>query len=451
MEAEAADLERDVKRVESLEEGTEEYERAHERYQLQSAYFEQSVENHRAAVDKVTDIAATIAGIVATVAVIVAAVALTIATGGAAAPGLAAAFGAVMTSAPVAAAAAGAAALATVYTKIAFKGSAYGVEEMGIDLAVGAVDALASAATAGLGGKLLAAGRLAKLSQSSKVLPRLFANAMAEGAEGFASSLPSALTGAMLDDRNWKGDPFANIAGSALVGVGMGTVLSGGLGMLGGISKPAAKAAGEAGEAGELLAEQARKHPPIETPEVLARRGTPTERLAGWESFQKANPGKPYDDFIAELDAGVLTHKADDEVVAQMEKRLRDELFTAIPPGQRDQFKGVVVDVVSDAEFARLTRSAKGQAVVLIEEGKPRVLLRRARTPECCTKRAFTSYKVLTQRKRTSSSSSTRAFSRSGIPSRSTNKLAFTEKARPRDRWPETPHLEPRGGAGRGG
>src|SRR5262249_22114532 len=226
------------------------------------------------------------------------------------------------------------------------------------------------------GGKLLAAGRLTKLSQSSKMLPRLFANAMSEGAEGFASALPSALTSAMLDDKNWKGDPFSNIMGSAMVGVGMGTVLSGGSGMLGGISKPAAKAAGEAGEAGELLTEQAAKHPPIETPEALARRGSPTERLAGWESFQKANPGKSYDDFIAELDAGVLTHKADDEAVKQMERRLRDELFTAIPPGQRDQFKGVVVEVVSDAEFERLTRSVKGQAVVLVEEGKPRVLLR---------------------------------------------------------------------------
>jgi len=383
MEDEAAALERDVKRLETLKEGTEEYERANERYQLQASYFEQSVENHRAAVDSVTDTFATIAGIVATIAVVVAAVAITVLTGGAAAPGILAALGTVMTSAGTAAAMAGAAALATIGTKYLMKGSAYGVEEMGIDLAVGAADALASFATAGLGGKLLKMGKLAALSKSGKMLPRLFANAMAEGAEGFASSLPSALTGSMLDDRNWKGDPFSNIMGSAMVGVGMGTVLSGGMGMLGGISKPASKAAGEVGEGAELLAEQAAKNPPqIETPEMLARRGTPTERVAGFESFQKANPGKSYDDFIAELDAGVLTHKADDEAVQQMNKRMRDELFTDIPPGQRDQFKDVALDVVSDAEFERLTRSASGQAVVVIENGKPRVLMRESADPK---------------------------------------------------------------------
>ena len=286
-----------------------------------------------------------------------------------------------MTNAAVAATAAGAVALATVATKMAFKGSAYGVEEMGIDLAVGAADAIASYFTAGLGGKLLAAGRLGKLSQSGKVIPRLFANAMAEGAEGFASSLPSALTGAMLDDKNWKGDPFSNIMGGALVGVGMGTVLSGGLGMLGGISKPAAKAAGEAGEASELIADQARRHPPIETPDILARRGTPTERLAAWQDFQLDNPGKSYREFLHELDAGVITREAGEEAVREMRRKLRGELLAGIPNAERRQFADVAIEVISDAEFERLTRSVKGQAVVLIEQGRPRVLLRESADP----------------------------------------------------------------------
>lgn len=383
MEAEEADLEKQVERLESLKPGTEEYERAHERYQLQADYFDRSVEDHRTAVDSLSDTVATVAGVVATIAVMVVAVVATVLTGGAAAPGLAAAIGAVMANATVAGVAAGAAALATVGAKLAMKGSAYGMDEMGVDLAVGAADALASALTAGLGGKLLKAGRLAALSKSGKLLPRLFANAMAEGAEGFASSLPSALTGAVLDDKNWKGNPAANILGASMIGVGMGTVLSGGMGMLGGISKPASKVAGEASEAAEALADQARKHPPkVETPEMIARRGSPLERVAGFDSFQKANPGKSYDDFLAELDAGVLTHKADDEAVQMMEKRLRGELFEAIPPGQRDQFKDVAVSVVSDAEFERLTKSAKGQAVVLVEEGKPRVLLRESADPK---------------------------------------------------------------------
>ncbi|HEX9919821.1 MAG TPA: hypothetical protein VGA87_11670, partial [Pyrinomonadaceae bacterium] len=386
MEGRLEALRANVERVNKLKaegkENTPEYERAFRGYKKQTSRFELSVKDHRQKIDSVTDTAATIAAVIATV---VAIVVISVLTAGAGTAVLAAVM-AGMSSASVAAGSAVAATLATFAVKQGFKGKAYSKKELTTDLTVGAVEAVASALTAGLGGKLLSAGRLAKLSQSGKMLPRLFANAMAEGAEGFASSLPGALTGALTNKQNWKGDPFANIMGSTLAGVGMGTILSGGMGMLGGISKPAAKGAGkavgEAADAAEALAEQARKHPPLETPDVLARRGTPAERLAGWKSFKEANPGKPYDDFIAQLDAGVVTHKADEEAVRQARRELREELFTDIPPAQREQFKDVVVDVLSDAEFDRLTRSAKGQAVVLIENGKPRVLLRESADPK---------------------------------------------------------------------
>ena len=119
-----------------------------------------------------------------------------------------------------------------------------------------------------------------------------------------------------------------------------------------------------------------------ETADVLAKRGTPAQRAAGWKSFKETNPGKSYDDFLAELDAGIVAHKADDEAVKQANKTMRQELFTDIPPQQRKQFENTAIDVVSDAEFERLTRSAKGQAVVIIEDGKPRVLMRESADPK---------------------------------------------------------------------
>jgi len=386
MEKDVKRLEEQVARLDELEKGgkkgTPEYEREFRRYKLRKEYFNISVKDNRAKIDSVTDTVATIAAIVATVVAIVVISVLTAGAG----VGVLAAVMAGMTKASVAAGAAVASTLATVAVKKGFKGKAYTTDELTDDLTVGAVEAVASAVTAGLGGKLLAAGRLAKLAQSTKIMPRLFANAVAEGAEGFASSLPGALTGALVNDKNWKGDPFANIVGGTLMGVGMGTVLSGGMGMLGGISKPmkkgVGKLAGEADEFAEGLVDQARKHPPVETADVLAKRGTPAERAAGWKSFKEANPGKSYDDFLAELDAGIVAHKADEEAVRQANKKMRQELFTDIPPQQRKQFEQTAIDVVSDAEFERLTRSAKGQAVVIIEDGKPRVLMRESADPK---------------------------------------------------------------------
>ena len=300
LERRATALERDAERLASLEPGTEEYERAFERFDAQDDYVDRAIEDHRTAVDSATDLAATIAGVVATVVVIVGAIVLTVVTGGAAGvalgPALAAAAGSVMTSAGVAAAAAGAAALATVGTKLAFKGSAYGAEEMGVDLAIGAVDAIAASLTAGLGAKLLSAGRLARLAESNTILPRLVASAMAEGAEGFASSPPSALTGSLLNDKNWEGEnSFGKHLRRRHGRRRPGIVLGAGLGSLGGLGKPAETAGADAAD---VIADQAARRPLAESADVLARRGTPAERLAGWRGFRESNPGKSYDDFL---------------------------------------------------------------------------------------------------------------------------------------------------------
>ena len=76
--------------------------------------------------------------------------------------------------------------------------------------------------------------KLAKAAASERLATRVFANALAEGMEGVASTLPSALVGNVLDEKNWaKGNPLTNILGGTLIQTGIGVGLSGGLGGLG--------------------------------------------------------------------------------------------------------------------------------------------------------------------------------------------------------------------------
>lgn len=340
-------------------------------FKLQEGYFDRAIEDHRTAVDSFADTAATIAGIVAVVVVMVVVAIFTAGTG-------AAAIGAALASAKVAAAGAIAAAAATIATKQLIKGSAYSHEELAVDAITGAVDAVASAMTAGVGGGLLKAARvggpasklagfaaksklaggLAKMAASERMAARIFAGAMAEGIEGVVSSLPSALAGNVLDEKNWvHGNPLANIIQGTVVQTGIGAVVSGGLGGLGGIGKNV-----------DLPAKQ--------TGDILAKRGTPAERLPLWKAWKTENPGKPYKQFLEQLDAGIIAKDVDDSARKAMQREMRGELMSAIPPAQRGQFADVPIHVMADADFDRFTRSATGQAVVIFKDGKPIVILR---------------------------------------------------------------------------
>jgi hypothetical protein len=349
----------------------EKYAYWEESFKLQEGYFDRAIEDHRTAVDSFADTAATIAGIVAVVVVMVVVAIFTAGTG-------AAAIGAALASAKVAAAGAIAAAAATIATKQLIKGSAYSHEELAVDAITGAVDAVASAMTAGVGGGLLKAARvggpasklagfaaksklatgLAKMAASERMAARIFAGAMAEGIEGVVSSLPSALAGNVLDEKNWvKGNPLANILQGTVIQTGIGAVVSGGMGGLGGIGKNV-----------DLPAKQ--------TGDILAKRGTPAERLPLWKAWKADNPGKPYKQFLEQLDAGIIAKDVDDSARKAMQREMRGELMSAIPPAQRGQFADVPIQVMADADFDRFTRSASGQAVVIFKDGKPIVILR---------------------------------------------------------------------------
>ncbi|MFM5947711.1 MAG: hypothetical protein ACKOPM_00560, partial [Novosphingobium sp.] len=347
-----------------------------QRFSLREGYFDTTVEDHRKAIDSFADTAATIAGIVATVVVMVVAVIATVATGGTAGVAIAGA----LASAQVAAAAALAGAAATIATKYAIKGSAYSQQEMAIDAVVGAIDAVVSVATAGVGGGLLKAAKaggptsklaswaaktrlasgLSKMAKSERMVARVFAGAVSEGIEGVASTLPSALASNVLDENNWaKGNPLGNILQGTVIQTGMAVAIGGGLGGLGGIAKHVPE--------GPLTRE---------TGDILAKRGNPADRLALWRQFKVDNPGASFKQFSEQLDAGIIAKDIDDTARHALQREMRGELLGGIPPGQRKQFADVPIEVMSDADFARFTKSASGQAVVIFKDGKPLVLLR---------------------------------------------------------------------------
>ncbi|NUQ23494.1 MAG: DUF4157 domain-containing protein [Saprospiraceae bacterium] len=214
-----------LERMEALEEQyrivndpniSEEQRRAAIRqFRQRSGQVSNAVQGYRSQVDAVTD---TLTSVVSVTVAIVTAVAITIATGGTAGPVMVALLASLAGTA------------GQVATKAILKGGAYGWEDMGVDLAVGAVDALAAVATAGIGARLLQMGRLAQMAKSTSMLQRVMASFIAEGGEAMVSSFPSALTGNLLNDQNWEhGNPFSNILLGTVMETGIGTMAGGSL------------------------------------------------------------------------------------------------------------------------------------------------------------------------------------------------------------------------------
>ncbi|MCC2659202.1 MAG: hypothetical protein K0Q76_4310, partial [Panacagrimonas sp.] len=230
-----------------------------------------AVEDHRRAIDSVANFAAQVASMV--VAITVGAI-LTAVSGGTLGPVMIAVIASV------------AATLTTMGTKALIMGGSYGAEDIGVDLAVGVVDALTSAFTAGMGGRILkgaagtglraaqptrmtrllagvgrsgigqkvaqsragqAIGRvasgfnkmesgfltrgiqgnniLARMAAGDSKALRVLAEGLAEGIENAASALPSAFVGTALADDTWKGNPLANLVVGTATGVGTGVAM----------------------------------------------------------------------------------------------------------------------------------------------------------------------------------------------------------------------------------
>ena len=331
--------------------------RALAQFRSRATGIQSGVDSFRADVDAITDA-------VATTLAIAAAIAVTIATGGLA--------GAVLGAL--------AAAAMTMGTKAALKGAAYGVEDMAVDAIIGVIDAAAAAATFGVGNALMRvateggsrfariggstlARSLARMAASGSRTQRMLALGVAEGIEGAAGALPSALAGTMLDDKTWEqGNPLLNIVSGTLAQTGMGFATSGAMGAFRGIRMP-------------------HLDPPRVTGDLLAHRGTPMDRLTAWRQHKALNPDASMRDFLRQFDAATSARLAAQSTDAATQRVLRGQLLAGLPPQQRARFADTRIEILSDADFKRLTGSDSGNAVTLIRDGKPLVVLRDGAPP----------------------------------------------------------------------
>lgn len=334
-----------------------ERQRALDQFRQRGSGVQSGIESYRAQVDAVADA-------VATVAALTAAITVTVLTGGVAGAVLGALY----------------AAAATIVTKTVLKGAAYGVEDMAVDAAVGVVDAAAAFATAGVGNALLRvatsqggrvsrlagtrlAATLSRMASSGSRAQRMMAHGLAEGVEGAAGALPSALAGNMLNDKNWDGNPLTNILGGTLMETGMGGLMGGGLGSFSGFRVP-------------------RVDPPApRTGDILAHRGTPADRLDAWNTHRAQNPDADMRSFLRQYDQQISDRLAAESVDAGVQRALRGELLAGIPPRQRGQFANTRIEIMSDADFRAFTRSDSANAVTIIDSGQPRVILRDGAPP----------------------------------------------------------------------
>ncbi|NOK15714.1 hypothetical protein [Corallococcus carmarthensis] len=341
--------------ADGLRKWQDDWEKKAERVTIQADHADESVKMHREQVDFVTDRLVTVLSAVVMAVVVIIGVIVSIFAPPVGA-GFWAAFGAFMASTPVLVGMAVATAAVTMLTKAALKGSAYGWEEAATDAGVGAVDALASAATAGMGTKLLKLGFLARMAEEGGVLARMTAHGLAQGAEGLVQTVPSAFLGNVLNDENYKGgNALFNVLAGTAMQAAPGAVMSGGLGALGGISKP---------------------HVPPRTQDLLNFRGTPKERLTLFKKWKAENPAGNMKEFLREFDDGLLKQLSGDFDRKQLQRAMRMELLEHIPPAQRKAFANTPIELLSEADFEALTGSKSAQAVTMFRRGKPTILVK---------------------------------------------------------------------------
>jgi hypothetical protein len=361
---------------------------------------QQAVEDHRRAIDSVANFAAQVASMV--VAITVGAI-LTAVSGGALGPVMIAVIASV------------AATLTTMGTKALIQGGSYSGEDIGIDLAIGVVDALTAAATAGMGGRILrgatgvvqqaarptqvtrllgnlgrtgvaqrvarsragqAVGRaaaranqaqsgfltrgiqgqnvLARMARGDNRALRVLAEGLAEGIENAAGALPSAFASTAANDQTWEGDPLKNLVVGTTTGIGMGVGMGAGM-------------QGIRGVRGAM-----RTH---------ARPSTPDARIAeannilndAFQQHRASNPEASYRDFLdspqgqrARADADQLGRLAEPEAGREPRPGEGVPVGEGAPPRVDDAMPGRIDEAaprrVDESTPPRVDAQALGQA-----------------------------------------------------------------------------------------
>ena len=345
-----------------------------------------SIEAERAAIDSLADKATTVFQYVVGALAVVAAVVVGVVSGGTAVPALIAIAGSLIGT------------LGSMAIKGAVKGGAYGTEEIATDLAVGAVDLVVTAITAGAfkgGGFLkglttqlkhisqvsfkLALGQGAKravgmtvadtVKQQAERKATSLAASAARGAGKFAlgqaeqlvQSLPAGLAAQLLDERNMReGNPLNNVGKGLLhaslenlkMGVGMGAFGHAvGMGVTHGLT-------------------------------VAHPQRTPVEaQLHAYERWRTENPGKPRADYVAEMEANQAREAHDQASAKAATREARKALLDKLPANERAGMSDVPIVHLSDAQFKALAAGRGGDAFIHTYDGQAAVVVREGAPP----------------------------------------------------------------------
>jgi hypothetical protein len=345
-----------------------------------------AIEAQRAAVDSFADGFTTVLqyaiGAVAAVLGIVAG----IVTGGAALPAVIAIAGSVIGT------------LSSMAAKAAIKGAAYGAEEVATDLVVGGVDLLVTLATVGafkgsslwgkeLGRNVFGAAREAMRTYSRaaisgtlrQVAQRTVGTAAERAVAGgvrrgigartaawgrqfvisqgndLVTALPTAIAANMMNEENWRGNAFANIA--------RGTIDASIENLKAGLVMGVAGSGVHAGLGRFMHVE----HPPM----------TPVEsRARDLRVFRELNPGSSHADFVAHLEAQQAQSSAHSDAVHAAVREARQELLDTLPPSERGAIADVPILHVDDAQFRAINKGNYGDAMIHVHEGQAVIVVR---------------------------------------------------------------------------
>jgi hypothetical protein len=290
--------------------------------------------------------------------------------------------------------------VATISTKAALLGNAYGKNQFRDDVAIGAVDLAVSMATAHVGDWLLklpkptgATKEALKASMKQIAAERaakpVLARVGAQLAGQFAQGAPTAVFSSLINRQTWKGDPLGNVIGnvatSFVSSVVIGGVISHGIeGGRGLLAEARAAYDFHFGSGAEIRSDSVTLRSAREAaaegnlhPDELRSRGSPDERLKAWKEYKAQFPDATMQEFNRALDNGHQQLQAQVAEAQRAMREMRREMLSSVPPSERGKLADTPIVVLSDAEFTARTGSAeKGQAATLVIDGKPVIVVR---------------------------------------------------------------------------
>jgi hypothetical protein len=121
-----------------------------------------------------------------------------------------------------------------------------------------------------------------------------------------------------------------------------------------------------------------------------ARPRTAAEEQAGdarfrMDALRQARAEDPHLDpraYLKQLDEAVASDRVEMEAQRKLQRELRREALSGIPPERRGEFADVPIHVLSDAEFERFTGSQSGRAVTIFVDGEAQIIVRKSASPE---------------------------------------------------------------------